>query len=337
MAAPAGTSSGTNRDWVSWYHDARLAAGDLPELLVEASQIAHTVAPGLHGRRRRGVGETFWQFRRYTAEDAASRIDWRRSARDDHLYIREQEWEAAHTVWLWPDRSASMRFRSELAPVTKEARAIVLALALGELLVRGGERIAVPGLTRPSLAGRTPRHIAEALARIGDKVGDADLPPAERLDPHSEFVVASDLLAPFPHIEERVLAIAGEGVRVHLVQILDPVEESFPFEGRTEFVGPQTGLHLLSGRAETLRDAYRQRLREHRDALQGLAARIGGTFLVHHTDKPPYLTLLALHGALTAERDSNVAPRQGMAGEGTPGESTPGESTEELASILAEV
>ena len=63
---------------------------------------------GLHGRRRSGSGENFWQFRRFVSGEEARCIDWRRSARDDNLYVREREWEAAHTIWLWPDRSPSM-------------------------------------------------------------------------------------------------------------------------------------------------------------------------------------------------------------------------------------
>ena len=99
----------------------------------------------LHGRRRAGPGETFWQFRQFQASDTLRQIDWRRSASSDHLYVREREWEAAHTVWLWPDLSQSMNFRSHLAPTTKRDRAVLLMLAAAELLVRGGERVAMLG------------------------------------------------------------------------------------------------------------------------------------------------------------------------------------------------
>jgi len=59
-----------------------------------------------------------------------NRIDWRRSAKDERLYVREREWEAAHTVYLWIDRSASMWFTSGLALQSKIDRALVLALRL---------------------------------------------------------------------------------------------------------------------------------------------------------------------------------------------------------------
>ena len=93
----------------------------MPRLILEARRVAATVIHGLHGRRRAGPGENFWQFRRFVSGEPAQRVDWRRSARDDHLYVREQEWEAAHTVWIWPDRSPSMAFASR-AGVGNEAR-----------------------------------------------------------------------------------------------------------------------------------------------------------------------------------------------------------------------
>src|SRR5436189_5216594 len=83
----------------------RWLAATMPRLILEARRVAATIIHGLHGRRRAGTGESFWQFRRFTSGESASKVDWRRSARDDHLYVREHEWEAAHTVWLWADRS----------------------------------------------------------------------------------------------------------------------------------------------------------------------------------------------------------------------------------------
>src|SRR5687768_7755528 len=135
----------------------RTLAASLPRLILESRKIAATVIHGLHGRKRSGSGENFWQFRRFISGEEARRVDWRRSARDDHLYVREREWEAAHTVWIWPDRSPSMSFISHLARDTKLERVVVVAFALGEILVEGGERVGMPGLMRPSAS----RNIVE--------------------------------------------------------------------------------------------------------------------------------------------------------------------------------
>src|SRR6266850_2568154 len=99
--------------------ESQTLSATMPRLILEARRVAATVIHGLHGRRRAGNGENFWQFRRFVSGEPAARVDWRRSARDDHLYVREQEWEAAHTVWIWPDRSPSMVFASPMVWETK--------------------------------------------------------------------------------------------------------------------------------------------------------------------------------------------------------------------------
>src|SRR5881628_3478866 len=128
----------------------RTLSTTMPRLILEARRVAATVIHGLHGRRRAGTGENFWQFRRFVSGEPASRVDWRRSARDDHLYVREHEWEAAHTVWIWPDRSPSMAFASSLARASKLDRTLVMTFALAQVLVEAGERVGVPGLVRPT-------------------------------------------------------------------------------------------------------------------------------------------------------------------------------------------
>ncbi len=63
------------------FHEAKGLAESLPDLLIEARRVAHTILAGWHGRRRAGPGETFWQFRPYVSGEPANGIDWRRSAR----------------------------------------------------------------------------------------------------------------------------------------------------------------------------------------------------------------------------------------------------------------
>src|ERR1700692_2062006 len=128
--------------------EGRTLAASMPRLILEARRVAATVIHGLHGRRRAGPGENFWQYRRFISGEPASRVEWRRSARDDHLYVRELEWEAAHTVWIWPDRSPSMNFASPLVRDSKLFRALVIAMALAAVAVEGGEGGGIPGLTR---------------------------------------------------------------------------------------------------------------------------------------------------------------------------------------------
>jgi uncharacterized protein (DUF58 family) len=270
-------------------------ADRLPELLIEATRIAITVAHGIHGRRRAGPGDTFWQFRQFQSSDSAQLIDWRRSAGSDHLFVREREWEAAHTVWLWPDLSPSMHFKSHLASVSKRDRTLVLTLALAELLVRGGERIALLGLTRPSASRNATTKLAEAITgNIGSPVLEASLPPPERLSRFSGIVLFSDFLEPVDLIGERLKSLASSGISGHLVQVLDPAEETLPYAGRTEFVGLEGDARWVADRAESLRGAYSKALRLHREGLEDIARRLGWSILLHHTDRPAAEALLTM-------------------------------------------
>ena len=271
-------------------------ADRLPDLVIEANRVASTVAHGIHGRRRAGPGETFWQFRQFEGADAATLIDWRRSASSDQLYVREREWEAAHTVWLWPDLSPSMDFSSELATVTKRDRAIVLMLAAAELLVRGGERVALLGLGRPTASRKAATVIAETvLTNITSPLLTTSLPPKIRLPRFSGAILISDFLDPLDMLGPRLEELASAGVGGHLVQVMDPAEETLPYEGRAEFLGPEVaGERWIVDRVETMREDYIKRLAEHRDGLAELARRLGWSLLVHHTDRPPHELLLSL-------------------------------------------
>jgi uncharacterized protein (DUF58 family) len=276
------------------HHRAELLAAPLPPLMVAAKRVASTVAQGVHGRRRVGQGETFWQFRRYQPGDSTSRIDWRRSAKSSHLYVRETEWEAAQSVWLWRDASASMDFVSAPALGPKRRRAELLLLALGVLLVRGGERVAVLGSNLHPASGRV------VLTRIAHMLEDGEpatgsLPVPEALPRHARVVMIGDFLSPLSEIRAAVAAFDALGVRGHMVQVLDPAEESLPFAGRVRFIGPEGEGFALIGRAETAAADYARAMAAHQAELGLLARSAGWSFVRHRTDRPPETALLALY------------------------------------------
>jgi uncharacterized protein (DUF58 family) len=270
--------------------------------MVEADRVAQTVAHGLHGRRRAGAGENFWQYRRYRDGDPASAIDWRRSARSENIYIRENEWEAANSVWLWCDLSKPMDFHSHLTDTSKRDRAIVLTLSLAGLLLRGGERVGLLGSELPPSVHRYAiRPMARWMADTGIKNALEGLPPELRLQRFSSCVLIGDFLQPIDEIANRLSAIASHDVRGHLVQVLDPAEETLPYEGRKEFAEMNGPLKLTIGRVEGLRGDYQKRIENHKAELSALTRRMGWTFSVHHTDSTPQRALLALYGMLSGD------------------------------------
>ncbi|MCO6393363.1 DUF58 domain-containing protein [Aliihoeflea aestuarii] len=276
---------------------ARQRAALIPDLLVEARRVVNTVIAGWHGRRKRGIGENFWQFRPYVDGEAIARIDWRRSARDDHTYVRDREWEAAHTVWLWADPSASMFYQSKTASVSKESRALVLALALAELFSRSGERIAWPGLTDPFSARNGAERLAAQMLHADALPPRPDLSLIKRF---SDVVLISDFLDPVEETQTWLDDLAMRGVRAHLIEISDPAEEEFPYSGRTEFRDPENGLKLTAGRAEMLRADYRNLYTARREALAVWARKLGWSYTVNHTDKLASDALVRIHLAMSA-------------------------------------
>ncbi|MEL6965951.1 MAG: DUF58 domain-containing protein [Pseudomonadota bacterium] len=275
-----------------------MRAALVPDLLVEAQKIANTVVSGWHGRRRRGSGDTFWQFRPYDAGESMARIDWRRSARDDGVFVKDQEWEAAHTVWVWADNSPSMLYQSETAIVSKQSRALVLAFALTEILSRSGERVGWPGVTNPIASRRASERIAAEIS-VTTPSEELAFPPTEGLRGRSELVVFSDFLEPVATTLEKVNAVAKRGIRGTLVHIVDPAEHAFPFRGRTEFRDPENGSKLVFGRAETVGEAYVNRFRARQQTLADECRKLGWFHIVHTTDALASTPLVAVHMRLS--------------------------------------
>lgn len=279
------------------------------DLVVAAKGVAASVLHGVHGRRRAGQGETFWQFRPFDAGEAAARIDWRRSAKDERLYVREREWEAAHTVLVWIDRSPSMAFTSELALQAKADRALVLGLAVADLLVRGGERVGLAGLVPPVAVHNIVERFAEALLHEERRpeYRGAELPGTLNLPRNGRAVLIGDFLTDPAAVANLVASSAARGASGHLVMIADPAEDAFPFHGHVELADVESPARLRIGEASAFRDLYLARLAHHREAIRSAARAQGWSFTLHRTDRPATEALLALRMLL--ESDPTLAAR----------------------------
>ena len=274
----------------------RLAAG-YPALQAEAERVAAVVAQGVHGRRRPGQGESFWQYRNYQPSDTANQIDWRRSARGDQVYIRENEWEAANTVYLWRDGSEGMNWTSSKKHPTKQNRATVLCMAMTSLLMRAGERCAVMGESERARTGRIGQERISrtlALSKGPSTFLDADIPA------HARLLIASDFLEDTQIWRERLARLSARPASGILLHVIDPAEREFPFKGRVQLRIP--GLSklepILVGRAEKAREEYQAKFTAHCEMLERTASRLGWPLIRHYTDKPANAALTALYSAM---------------------------------------
>jgi len=299
MASPAPVAS-TERA----RQRAEQLASVLPPLQVAAERVAATVIQGVHGRRRVGPGEAFWQFRRYQPGDQTSRIDWRQSARGRFVFVRENEWEAAQSVWLWCDPSNSMHYRSKRGLTEKRERAELLTLATAALLLRGGERVALLGYGNPTSSRATMTRLAQELSAEDEAVAGkkaepgTGMPPLMSLPRYGRLVIFGDCFSELATIQQTIATYAARGVRGHIVQVVDPAELALPFSGRIRFEGMEGEGRMLARRVEALRGEYGERLEAHRGGIAEIVRSVGWTFQRHVTDLAPEAALLGIYAAL---------------------------------------
>ena len=271
----------------------------LPPLLVKAEKIAATVILGVHGRKAAGPGESFWQYRPYSFGDSTARVDWHRSARADRVFIRENEWESANTLWAWANTSSRMDFKSHLAGVNKRERAQIIALAMASLAARGHERVGALGSSRSAGHGRNAlQRAAEWISEQREQV----LPQILPLQRRAAAVLVSDFLDDLDDTRSSLTKLAASGIKGHMVQIADPAEETLPYDGRVEFLGLDVKATYLASKTENLRGDYIKAYATHRDGLRDIAQRLGWSFVVHRTDEAPMRCILALHQLISGDR-----------------------------------
>ncbi len=301
----------------SWRADsarARAYASRLPALLARSRRLAETVLRGAHPRRRAGAGDGFWQYRPYEPGEPARLIDWRRSARsDDGLLVRQRERETMQTVRLWLDRSASMDWRSDPKLWRKRDEAAAILLAVGLLLLRGGERVGALGgtaLIGPHGFERMAREVYETQAEVPYTSGDpdisdapadqqtADQPNAALAAPGGVLVLASDFMVDPDGLAGRLERLRVARSAVRLLHVLDPAEEELPYAGRVVFADTETGAELAVPDVDALRARYQGVLAGVCGVLASAGARDGWGLHPHHSDRPATHTVLALWRAL---------------------------------------
>ncbi len=276
--------------------ESRSLAANMPRLVLEARRISATVIHGLHGRRRAGAGESFWQYRRFASGEPAQNVDWRRSARDDHLYVREQELGSrAHRVAVARpfalDGRSSRRSRAD----TKLERALIVGVcASPNCWSRAANASAFPGLMRRRRV--EPQHRSTRWRRrcCTTMASGSSLPPSFVPSARSEIVILSDLWAPLAEIRDhadRTFVVrrawhagAGRRSRREGASLFGPrrIHRARRRGARSPRAAPRPG------RA----DYDSARRAPSRRALRHEAGRLDWLFSIHRTDRPRASELL---------------------------------------------
>lgn len=273
-------------------------AQTLPPLILAAENLVNAFDMGVHGRRRAGTGEDFWQFKQYGPDDPTTSIDWRQSAKREHIYIRQKEQETAETVWIWRDTSQTMDYGSDSAEQSKLDRATLLSLALALSLSKSGEKFGLIGQAEKASTG--PASFNRFVGRVSEIQSPSliDLKFADQLSNKSTVVLISDFLVDPSEISQMVSHFVNLGCRGFLMHVADPVEADLPFDGRTRFLPMTEGDDITLGRVEVVRDDYQSLFNAHRQELLEIARKVSWDYSFHRTDAPASEAFAALYSAL---------------------------------------
>jgi uncharacterized protein (DUF58 family) len=276
------------------------AASALPALMLKAERAAQNIFHGEHAQRRAGTGEKFWQFREYTPQDRPQDIDWRQSGKTDRVFIRQKERQLPQTALFWTCAADSMDFTSDYAlPIKKEAGQ-VLTLALAILMTHTGERVGMLGTTQTGRSEHSLENISSLLSEKNEESLPSQAPM--KAQKNSELVLIGDFLSKPQDIEtsfKSLVPFTGGGI---VIQILDPAEIELPFDGRAIFEDHAQTVSENVQNVASIREAYKQRIVEHRAAIQSICKSCGWNYILHRTDEGYEKTLLEVWTAMSALR-----------------------------------
>ena len=194
--------------------------------------------------------------------------------------------------YMAPEHLLAISTRGHDAPLEVGPAADVYSLAIMLWELWQGQR--------PFNKTQSPRSWSEM---VGQQLASRNEPLVNpnRSGSDSERVLERTLRSALhPSLEERPRDAAELAGRLRLAMhpeaasLLDPAEETLPYDGRTEFLSPTGDEIWLADRVEAIRGDYQSRLAAHRDEIAHHAARLGWSFMIHHTDRPAAEPLLSL-------------------------------------------
>ena len=266
-------------------------SNQIPSLYIKADRIANTIWEGMHNRNKDGVGDNFWQFRKYEYGDPAHLIDWKKTAKSNETFIQEKELQTLQNFVIWRDTSKSMNFRSTEKIDTKLYRANLFTLALTIILSKSGENIILNGLKSKILKGSNAVNFISN--QINEKIIDSykSSPNTNEIKNNSDVILIGDFLNNINETVKTVKELSNRGINGIIIQILDPAERFFPYKGRINFNGLEGEQNILIGKAESVRNDYKKAIKIHIDKLEELTTSYSWKYFLDTSDQEASISL----------------------------------------------
>lgn len=273
---------------------AQKLSDDYKSLLLEAQSLAHSFISGEHGRKASGAGHEFWQYRSFLTGDDTRRIDWRQSAKHDHLFLQEKEWETIQKALFICQETPSFHYRYNRKTETKAHRAHLLILALCFILQKSGEHFSLLGLGDKRF-NNNDQMIEKIASRLSQKETLENFDNIGKAIP----IFLGDFLYSLDVLQNQMLHLSNRKNKGYLIQILDASEVTFPFKGSIAFENMNTKDVTPIHKAEAIQQEYLERFHTHQQHIKDLCKEIGFHYILHQTNEKPasvLTTFLEQHG-----------------------------------------
>lgn len=264
---------------VSLIEKAKKISSNLPGLLFELEKTRSTYK-GISKQKKYGLGEEFWEFKSYQMGDPLNKIDWKKSAKNQKLIIKNNELENSKRIWIWIDKSVSMNYRFSKNTETKLDRAIVLSIVLVDIFLRSGEKVGIIG-SKLGIKKGNESFLDLSVSILSDK-----LKPLDRRVKKGDYVIfLSDFIDDPNILRKNFISLSDCTYDALLVQVLDLSELTFPFVGKKQFYDPKSGIHRLITKSENMKETYKEEMRFHNEKLENICKKLGWQFLRNITNE----------------------------------------------------
>jgi uncharacterized protein (DUF58 family) len=254
----------------------------LDRLQLNAGPLSPTASGGLRASPNRKPAYEFRDHRQYAPGDDVRYVDWKASARQEHVYIKQGEEQKGAAVYVLIDCSASMAWGDP----AKSGAALTLAHALGYLALAHSDRLVIlpvsdggdagPGVMHPlgPLWGKGQAPMLESYLKALRFRGRVDLAgtlvslPQRNLSRSGLVFVISDLLGT-SDFTAALGKLPSPGWQVVFCHLLHPAELEPRLNGPLEMLDVETGgkkRYTIDAKAL---ETYRQRLDAWREDLAG--------------------------------------------------------------------
>ena len=264
---------------VSPIEKAKRISSNLPIISFELNK-TFSSSKGISKQKKRGSGEEFWDYKNYNFGDSIRNIDWKKSAKQGNFLIKYNEVENSKRIWIWKDSSVSMNYKFYKNTESKIERATILSIILLDIFLRSGEKVGIVG-SKIGIKNGTESFLDLSSAILNDKCDMSD----KRIKKGDFVIFISDFIDKINITRKKLISLSNNTYKALLIQILDPSELSFPFEGRKQFYDPKSGIHKLLNRSEKMRLIFQHKVKQHNDELEKICKKLGWKFIRNITNE----------------------------------------------------